>query len=129
MGAVTPLPPFSAAITLPPGVNLNVTRAELQEFFRLVDSTAFSDGNYTSSIITGQEIRGQISGWMNTAPPGMGTIYNAVAITFAAAAGCVVSGTFNITGFHMTVIAAELSTFQAEVISTGPYSISWTPQS
>ena len=123
------IPPgiWQADITLPAGVSLNAMQVELQEEFRQTDSTAFADGSFTSSIMTGQQLRGSIRGVANSAPPGIGTIFNAVPITFTTAAGGSISGTFNIYGFQWAQTADELIGFTARVVSTGPYTVIWAP--
>ena len=123
------IPPgtWQADITLPAGVSLNVVRAQLQEEFREVDSTAYSDGSFTASLMTGQQLRGDISGWANSAAPGLGSVFNAVNITFTAPGGWSISGTFNIYGFQWAQMADELIGFTARVVSTGPYTVIWAP--
>jgi len=120
---------WQAEVLLPAGVSLNIVRARLQEEFRAVDSTAYSDGNFTSSVMTGQQLRGDVSGWANSAAPGLGSVFNGVAMTFTAPGGWSISGTFNINGFVWALAADDLIEFQAMIVSTGPYTVSWGPTS
>ena len=129
MSGLIPTAAWQAEVLLQVGVRLNVLRAELQEEFREVDSTAYADGNFTSSVMTGQQLRGEISGWANSLAPGLGNIFNAVDITFTAARGWSISGTFNIYGFSWALSADALMAFRAMIISTGPYTVSWGPTS
>lgn len=129
MSGFIPTAAWQAEVLLPAGLSLNVVRAQLQEEFRAVDSTAYSDGGFTSSIMTGQQLRGEISGWANSAAPGLGSVFNAVEITFTAAGEWSISGTFNVYGFSWALAADELMEFRAMIISTGPYTVSWGPAS
>ncbi len=129
MSGLIPTAAWQAEIVLPAGVSLNVVRAQLQEEFREVDSTAYSDGSFTASLMTGQQLRGDISGWANSAAPGLGSVFNAVNITFTAPGGWSISGTFNIYGFMWTLSADDLMEFRAMIISTGPYAVVWGPVS
>ena len=127
----TSIPPgiWQASVELPVGISLNVQRAELREEFRQTDSTAFADGSFTSSIMTGQQLRGSISGLVNSGAPGLGTLFNSVPITFTAAGGESITGTFNIYGFQWSLAADELTAFTARVVSTEPYTVTWGPAS
>lgn len=129
MSGLMPTAAWQAEVLLPAGISLNVVRAQLQEEFRAVDSTAYSDGSFTSSIMTGQQLRGEINGWANSAAPGLGSVFNAVNITFTAAGGWSISGNFNIYGFTWTLSANDLMEFRAMIISTGPYTVNWGPAS
>ena len=129
MSGLIPTAAWQAEVLLPAGISLNVVRAQLQEEFREVDSTAYSDGSFSSSIMTGQQLRGEISGWANSAPPGLGSVFNGVNILFMAAGGWSISGTFNIYGFMWAVSANDLMEFRAIIISTGPYTVNWGPVS
>ena len=123
MNTSIPLGIWQASVELPVGISLNVQRAELREEFRQTDSTAFADGSFTSSIMTGQQLRGSISGLVNSRAPGLGTLFNSVPITFTAAGGESITGTFNIYGFQWSLAADELTAFTAWVVSTGPYTV------
>lgn len=129
MNTSIPLGIWQASVELPVGISLNVQRAELREEFRQTDSTAFADGSFTSSIMTGQQLRGSISGLVNSGAPGLGTLFNSVPITFTAAGGESITGTFNIYGFQWSLAADELTAFTAWVVSTGPYTVTWGPAS
>lgn len=129
MNTSIPLGIWQASVELPVGISLNVQRAELREEFRQTDSTAFADGSFTSSIMTGQQLRGSISGLVNSGAPGLGTLFNSVPITFTAAGGESITGTFNIYGFQWSLAADELTAFTARVVSTGPYTVTWGPAS
>ena len=129
MNTSIPLGIWQASVELPVGISLNVQRAELREEFRQTDSTAFADGSFTSSIMTGQQLRGSISGLVNSGAPGLGTLFNSVPITFTAAGGESITGTFNIYGFQWSLAADELTAFTARVVSTEPYTVTWGPAS
>ena len=125
MAHTAPLSGLTAAITLPPGVAANIYDAQLEEDFREQDSESFDDAGYGAGVLTGLRLRGSVLGWLTGDDPGLAVMHAAVPIVFTAAAGCLISGNFNITRFHVRLRVGRVSVFTAEVASVGAYTKTW----
>ena len=66
-----------------------------------------------------------IVGWLTESDPGLAAYHANVPMNFTAAAGCIISGTFNITRLRIRLRVGQISIFTAEVASVGTYSKSW----
>ena len=120
-----PLSGLTAAVTLPPGVTANIYDARLDEEFREKDSEAFADSGFGSGILTGRRLHGVVVGWLTQSDPGMAAYHADVPMSFTAASGCVITGTFNITRLRLRLRVGQISIFTAEVSSIGPYTKTW----
>ena len=123
MPTSVPLSGLTAAVTLPPGVTANIYDARLDEEFREKDSEA--DAGFGSGILTGQRLHGVVVGWLTQSDPGMAAYHADVPMSFTAASGCVITGTFNITRLRLRLRVGQISIFTAEVSSIGPYTKTW----
>ena len=125
MPTSVPLSGLTAAVTLPPGVTANIYDARLDEEFREKDSEAFADSGFGSGILTGRRLHGVVVGWLTQSDPGMAAYHADVPMSFTAASGCVITGTFNITRLRLRLRVGQISIFTAEVSSIGPYTKTW----
>ena len=125
MPSSLPLSGLTAAVSLPPGVTANIYDARLDEEFREKDSEAFADAGFGSGVLTGQRLHGVMVGWLTENDPGLGAYHANVPISFTAATGCIITGTFNITRLRIRLRVGQISIFTAEVSSVGTYSKSW----
>ena len=125
MASPIPLSGLGASVTLPPGITANIYDAQLQEEFREKNSEAFTDNGYGNGTLTGQRLHGSVVGWLTGNDPGIGSVHPNVAIVFTAAAGCTISGNFNITGFRIRLRVGQVSLFTADISSLGPYRKVW----
>ncbi|MGC8624470.1 MAG: hypothetical protein ACP5I8_04975 [Phycisphaerae bacterium] len=116
---------LTAAVTLPPGITAYIYDARLDEEFREKDSESFADAGFGSGILTGQTLHGVLVGWLTENDPGLAAYHAGVPISFTAASGCVISGTFNITRLRIRLQVGQISIFTAEVSSVGAYSKTW----
>ena len=125
MSSPIPLSGLTASITLPPGVTANIYEAQLEEDFREKDAESFLDAGYGGGVLTGMRLRGTVIGWLTDYDPGLAAMHANIPITFTAAAGCVVSGNFNLTRLRIRLQVGQVSVFTAEIASVGPYTKTW----